>query len=119
MQDAEPGLVPLSSIFLRLSKEITNVDLQISAMESVLQREIYGRVLSSQQIKDLQGIDYARQTLACLSIFLHNLSEGAASAVKVDPRRAARDLTLSGLADRLTNPESKADVGKSECVQFF
>ena len=119
MQNAKPSLVPLSSIFLQLAEELTSVDLQICAMESILQRDVFERVLNSQQIEDLQGIDYARQTLASLSIFLQDLSEGTASSVKVDPRRAVKDITLRGLAHRLTNPDSKTDVVKSECVQFF
>ncbi len=119
MQDPNPDLVPLSAILTQLAKEITSVDQHINAVETMLKREVFGQALSPRQSADLQGIDQARQMLACLSTFLQTLSNGADSALKLDPTDAAKALSLNGLALRLANPHRATDMPKSGLVQFF
>ena len=119
MQKAKPDMVPLSSIFMQMAKELSSVDRQIHAVESLLQQEVIGRVLNGQQIEDLQGVDHARQMLTCLGLFLQSLSEEAAGTIKIDPKPAINDITLKGLAARLSHPESEIEDSRAAHVHFF
>lgn len=109
MSDALAKTVPIGAVFRQLAEEIAVADQHLAALEITLLDEHLKQVLSSQQITDMQGLDFVRQTLTCIRNFLAISAENISDTVEFDPHPAVRNLPLKGLSARLANP--KADEG--------
>lgn len=115
------GRVPAAVALARVGAEIERLTARLARVE-----EAIGRVLgdagaaSAELVIDLQEIDLARQESAALAHVLAALAAALPEGARVDLARAASDVPLADLADRLAGgaPRAPRARARADAVLF-
>lgn len=120
MIGSEKELQPLSLATGRVAAELRGLQDRLQRLEDTLEVMYQNPAvkLDAESIGTLQDVDFLRQSITALSLYLEHLSASATSAGEVCVRDALEKLTLRDLASRLSGGCDESASRSNHAVLF-